>query len=263
MNLQPGILSMSDIKKIYRKHFFDHFRYRLQFIKERCSDRELETVILVSSALDALSIYKFGRGSSNRKFCRFILSYSGLQDIYNKISLPSLKQKLEKMVEKEMHKDNNCTGKKKFIEFLTNELGVKDQDYMFLNYNEDNEIDIPFEILKDKALQHFLKEEHAETIRILEMSKEYSYIEIFWREYRCLGVHESALMRERAAMNLGESTEPFYAAEGVFNEDKIEKTVPRFDIPVIFTVKTLENCISNFERECNEQDLDPRNFIKN
>ncbi|OGC88966.1 MAG: hypothetical protein A2142_04185 [candidate division Zixibacteria bacterium RBG_16_48_11] len=251
-------------KENKRKFFFDYFRQRLAFVKEHCTKHNLEAVILSCCALDGLSAYRYGGKSNLKRFLQFVLEYSGLKEDYLKVSLPLLKQDAEKLLGSEANIPNDKKARiERFIEFLENQLGVKDEEYTRLSYD----VDMPIESLKNKLWSRQRNGEYDQTLLLIKdiLKKElldYTYIAILWREYRCLAVHESALKRDKAGINLGKKIVPYYVNENIIKSDRIFRSIPRFDIPPQFIISTLENCINNLEKEWEQNNVDPEDFLK-
>jgi hypothetical protein len=220
------------------KFFFDFFEERIKFIEENCLNR-IEGLILSCCYLDSLAGYKYGGRSSKKKFKKFILSYSGFQLIWNRISLPLLKRCLER---------KNHEFYKPFIKFLEEKFGVNKSKYGDLSYN----VDVDLQILQEKAKGQLENEYFLQLKGELEA---FEYTSILWRDYRNSAVHKTSSKKDEAHQ-LAEKTEPFYVNYGILEDSKIVREETRFGIPTIFILNTLKACLKNFVDECLKDNVD-------
>jgi hypothetical protein len=234
----------------YRAHFFEVFRGKAQFIKDFCSERKVESVILTCCAIDALSVYKFGEPSSGRKFVNFTLQYSGLQETYEKVSLPVLKENLRPNPKKKELPPQRLQLNSKIAKLLENKFGVIEDSYTQLDYN----VDVSLDKLIDKVAADLNVSEQS---YLKKIAIKYRYITLLWREYRCNAIHKSTLMADRALMNLAEKEVPYYGNEIISENGVFVRHIPRFDIPPKFMISTLENCIMKLESEWNHFNVNP------
>ena len=217
-------------------------------------------------ALDALSAYKYGGKSTFRRFANFILEYSGFREKYLKVCLPELKLTIQQILSRGTLVSEQDKLLKKFEGFLQEEVGVVFNEYPSPVVST---IDIPFRLLKSKAVSAFGTDEFARAIDLTIKSagvpnEEYfTYIGILWKDYRCLGVHEMSLKKGSVVYDsIFPLREPYYSSVSERLDDKFSESIPKLTIPALFMVETLENCITNFEVYCNEKSLDLRDLRK-
>jgi len=231
------IMNNTEIQERLR-FFFDFFEERIKFIEENCLNR-IEGLILSCCYLDSLAGYKYGGRSSKKKFKKFILSYSGFQSIWNRISLPLLKRCLER---------KNHEFYKPFIKFLEDKLGVKKNKYTDLSYN----VDVDLQTLQEKA-KGLLEDRYL--LQLKGELEEFEYTSILWRDYRNFAVHKTSSKKDEAHP-LVEKTEPFYVNYGIMEGNKITREETLFGIPPIFILNTLKACLKNFTDECLKTNID-------
>lgn len=221
-----------------RNFFFDYFEERISFVENNCLGR-IEGLILTCCYIDSLAGFRYGGASSKKRFRQFILSYSGLEHIWTKISLPFLKRHLEL---------KNHDFYKPFIEFIEKKLGVQRRKYDDLSYNPD----IDSQKLLEKAIGMF---DDRYLLQMRGELTEFDYISILWKDYRNSAVHETTSKKDEAHP-LSEKAEPFYVNYTIIHDDKTKHEETRFGIPPVFILKTLKTCLKNFKDECEKVDID-------
>lgn len=222
-------------------HFFNFFNDRVQFIKQHCLDKidgRIEGILLCCCCIDALGVYKYGGWSNRKKFAKFIREYSGLEQTYDRISLPLLKESLQS-------ETNEDSKNEELVEFLEKDLGVNIREYCNTSYN----VDIPHQELEKKIRTKFGNEYFTE---IKDEIIKFQYSNIFWERYRCSSVHR--LEHKGEPSNLAKKEDPYYF---VCMNLSTSKNEIQFGIPTVFMLRTLENCIENWKKECIEDDLSP------
>jgi hypothetical protein len=225
-------------------YFFNFFKDRVKFIKQHCLNKvngRIEGILLCSCCIDALAVNRYGGRSKCAKFAKFITKYSGLEHTYDKISLPLLKQSVES-------ETNQDSKNKELVEFLKKDLGVNIRKYHDTSYN----VDIPYQELEKKIRTKFGNKYFTE---IRDKITKFRYSNIFWEHYRCASVHKLSHKGEPA--NLAKKEEPYYFVWSSLNTSKSQI---QFGIPIVFMLKTLENCIENWRKECMENAFSPLCF---
>lgn len=225
-------------------HFFDFFVDRVQFIKQHCLNNikgRIEGILLCCCCIDALAVYRYGRGSNSDKFAQFMRTYSGLEESYEKISLPLLKESLESETKENPRNEE-------FAEFLKKDLGVNIRKYHFTDYN----VDIPYQELEKKTRVKFGNEYFTQ---IKDEIMRFRYSRVLWEYYRCASVHE--LRHKGEPFNLAKKEEPYYF---VCSDLSTSKDEIQFGIPVQFMLRTLEKCIERWKEECTGKNLSPLSF---
>jgi hypothetical protein len=223
-------------------YFFNFFKDRVQFIKQHCLDGiqgRIEGIVLCCCCIDALAASRYRGWGVYRRFTEFIEKYSGLEQTYDKISLPLLKENLESETDEDWEN---------LVNFLEKDLGVMTRKYGNTSYN----VDIPCPKLEKKIRTKF---GIVYFTKIKDKILKFRYVDIFWKRYRCASVHQ--LMHEGEPHNIAKKEEPYYFGCSTSSTSKKEI---RFGIPIVFMLKTLENCIENWRTECIENNLSPLYF---
>lgn len=221
-----------------REFFFDYFEERISFVEKNCLGK-IEGLILTCCYIDSLAGFKYGGRSSKKRFKKFILSYSGLQHIWTRISLASLKQHLE---------EKNHDFYRPMVEFLEKKLGVQRRKYDELSYNPDVDLQTLQQTAKGLLDNTYIG-------RLQTELTEFQYTLILWRDYRNSAVHKASSKKDEA-QQLSVKTEPFYVNYTDSDEGKAKSEKTRFGIPPVFILKTLKTCLKNFKDECAKADID-------
>jgi len=215
------------------KIFFDAFRKLQKFIDEYCrGEFEFEGLILSCCYLDSLAGYKYGGKSSGQRFSKFINEYSGKKECWTKIALPILLQDIPKL-----GIDSKLSTRLK--RFLNQGMKVRPANYTKYGHN----VDTDWHSLEEQLRREFTSDEVESLKRKIEY---YQYSYLLWQNYRNPAIHETA--KRNHANNIAGAKEPYY--HGGYSK-------VRFGIPEEFIFETLQNCISNFEKECVEKQWDP------
>ena len=74
--------------------FFNYFKARTDFIKDNCIQK-IEGLILMCCCLDALAVHWRNKNSSFSLFREFIIKFSEQGNIWQRISLPLLKEQFD------------------------------------------------------------------------------------------------------------------------------------------------------------------------
>ena len=219
-------------------HFFKAFSNLVKFIENECKDR-IEGAILACAYIDSLSGYKYGGKSNRDRFANFIKEYSGMNSVYELISLPRLKYHIM-----EKHPRHKLIVNKLVQEFKINEF-----DFVTLGHSVDVKMD-QLDIRLRRTLS--LKDLNF----VIKMAAQFEYTAILWRDYRCNLIHETRLPEEEA-MNLDESIEPYYTSRLLNGHENPHQSRITFGIPQEFIIRTLKNCLESFEEECRTSKIDP------
>jgi len=221
------------------KIFFNAFRKLQKFIDDYCRDQfEFEGLILSCCYLDSLAGYKYGGESNGDRFNKFVNEYSGRREIYTKIALPILLQEIPNL-----KIDSRLAIR--LQQFLTQEIGVKINNYVQYGYDIDIDLVSLWERLKNKFSP-------AEIELLGNKIEKFQYSYLLWRNYRNPLIHETAIRDE--APNLARKEEPYYHTRLIQGGGNRKV---HFGIPRKFVFETLKDCISNFEKECLEKQWDP------
>ena len=233
--------------------FFNYFNEKLEFVKEHCLFEEqqisgirIEGVIICACCIDALGFYKYGGRSKRERFTKVIRHYSELATEYQKVSVARLKRELQQRQNSLNHKSVQVDYKP-LIEFLEQDLNVRSENYLNLSYNPDMSYQELEKKIKCKfGIDYFLK--------LKDEIKKYRYLDILWRDYRCMPVH--ALRIKHKALNIAQKTEPYYCNLSKLQEGKLSQET-RFGIPPEFILRTIENCLNNCKKECIRNNISP------
>lgn len=219
--------------------FFEGFKRFYDFIDKKCQDR-IEGIILACAYLDSLSGYKYGDGSNAKRFINFVKTYSGFGDKYDLVSIPLLSYHLADL----KSFDRN------FVKIIKDEFEIYNYKFEYLGHSVDvNMIDL------EKRLKGKISDKDIDYIK--HHALRFEYAQILWQDYRCNLIHESRL-RNPGAINLQQTSEPYYVVLTNLDKDmKVKDEFIVFAFPPTFIMKTLHNCIVNFENECRRDMIDP------
>ncbi len=209
------------------EYFFNCFEERLKFIKTHCLDR-IEGLILICCCLDALGGYCYRKRSNFKLFREFIIEYSGRKEIWTKISLPLLKEYFE---------HNN---QPRNVEFMR-KLGVNEKSYLMKDYNTDINIDE----IESKATKHIITPFSDDFKREI---LDFEYVRILWLKYRNPAIHEMKSNPDGAANIFEQSESVYYNHQTISENYKPIGEKINIDIPQPFLFKTLTQCLRNFRK---------------
>ncbi|MEZ5358009.1 MAG: hypothetical protein R3F48_04200 [Candidatus Zixiibacteriota bacterium] len=226
---------MSGIKE-HNQFFIEYFCHLIKFVEENCLDR-IEGTILFSCYLDSLSGYRWPTLGNRERFEKFILTYSTEESTWIKISLPKYMKQLQVQNPELLNS----------LDRLFRKVGVINNEYLRQGYNPDCTI-LELEKQADGVILTPFSDELKKDIN------GYRYIDILWKEYRNLAIHETRTHKDEAPGLWEDMDVPFYVHVHKGFEDK--EGEPRFKIPSIFILRTLKNCLNGFAGYLDEQQID-------
>ena len=214
--------------------FFNYFKARAKFIKDNCL-LKIEGLILMCCCLDALAVNWKSEKSSFSLFREFVIAFSGHGNIWQKISLPLLKEQFEK------------DGNLKYAECMR-KLGVNENSYFTKGYD----VDITIDEIEPRVIND-VPTPFSDGLR--EKINNFEYAKIFWKKYRCFSIHELRSNPEKAQNIFCETAKPYYNHESVYKNGEISQGFIRIDFPPEFIFKTLTNCLYNLENYINKNNI--------
>lgn len=215
-------------------NFFDAFLSLHNFIKDNLQER-IEGAILAICYIDSLSNHRRRSGGNKKKFIKFILEFADKS--YKLVSLPLLIEDLE----------NNQQVSNNIVSQIKSKLNISAFEFTKLRTSHDVEI----EKLISK-ISKFITGEDLKKVR--NIAEKYIYAVILWDQYRNNLIHLTK-SKDNEAVNINDSTEPFYSVEISFDHPA-EKHI-RFAFPRTYIYETLYSCITNFRTFCHANGFDP------
>lgn len=228
------------------KNFFNYFRQHLSYLYALTLPEEYPfvTVNNIRTLLACTYIEALAKGYYRSKnmyledqeagvrFRKFIEEFSCLNNIYARISLGRLVERLEtdsKYSEIIKHIYENYPH---LSEVLDGSIAREDPD-----------VDEFRERLKENSFTKQFPE-------LISQFHEFTYYSILWNDYRSGLVHEARVRKAGPDIGLDE---PYYISMGELDG----KVTIKFVIPWEFILKTFQNCLGGFEHYCRSQRINP------